>query len=125
MFKRIVSTAPGNRTLSDAERLQLQKDGITEYTVNVISSPGETAGDNVGLVYDQSLPPWVITFDNFVSEEECDELIRLGYKSGYKRSQDVGGRKIDGTVESIKSKGRTSENAWCSSRDGCREALAA
>jgi len=28
--------------------------------------------------------------------------------------------KVDGTVDSVKSAGRTSENAWCSERDGCR-----
>lgn len=28
---------------------------------------------------------------------------------------------MDGTVDSMKSQGRTSENAWCSSRNGCRQ----
>jgi len=43
------------------------------------------------------------------------------HNQGYKRSEDVGTVKVDGTVDGVKSQGRTSENAWCSSRDGCRE----
>jgi prolyl 4-hydroxylase len=44
------------------------------------------------------------------------------HNQGYKRSEDVGMVKVDGTVDGVKSQGRTSENAWCSSRDGCRKA---
>lgn len=47
------------------------------------------------------------------------------HKEGYKRSEDVGAIKLDGTVEGVKSKGRTSENAWCTTRGGCRNATLA
>jgi len=30
--------------------------------------------------------PWVITFDDFLTEEETDRLIELGYQEGYERS---------------------------------------
>jgi len=63
--------------------------------------------------------PWVITIDNFLTHEECDRLIELGYEAKYERSKDVGGLKADGTIESSTSDYRTSENAWCS-RD-CRK----
>jgi prolyl 4-hydroxylase len=122
MFERIVETAPGNRTLSAEERQKLADDEMTEYSVIVHSRPSEEPTSEVSVVNDKPLPPWVIEFTNFITLEECDAMIQLGYKSGYKRSEDVGEQKFDGTADSTKSKGRTSENAWCTSRDGCKEA---
>jgi prolyl 4-hydroxylase len=61
--------------------------------------------------YDDS--PWVITLDDFLSEEECKALIELGAVEGYERSKDVGAKKFDGTYDSHLSEGRTSSNAWC------------
>ena len=55
--------------------------------------------------------PWVITFDNFLTKEECQHLIDLGYKNGYERSTDFRGIGND----------RTSENSWCYFRSGCRQ----
>ena len=70
----------------------------------------------------RKLPPWVITFENFLTDEECDgALVNHGHKAGYARSKDVGGVKFDGTVDGQESKGRTSENAWCGSKSGCRK----
>lgn len=120
MFERIVDTAPGNRTLTSSEREELYAKGMTDYTVNVISRPSPEPATDVSASNDKSLPPWVITFDNFVTAEECEEIIRLGYETGYKRSEDVGKRNVDGTAGSVQSKGRTSENAWCSDRNECR-----
>jgi prolyl 4-hydroxylase len=94
---------------------------MTDYSVTVHSRPSAEPATEVSVVNDRSLPPWVITFDNFLTPEECDDMVQLGYKSGYKRSEDVGAEKEDGTVGAKKSTGRTSENAWCSSRDGCRD----
>jgi prolyl 4-hydroxylase len=122
MFERIVATAPGNRTLTDDERRQLAESGMTEYTITVHSRPSDSPVTEVDVKTDKKLPPWVITFDNFLTEEECDAMIEHGHKEGYKRSEDVGKQRFDGSVDSVKSKGRTSENAWCGSRSGCREA---
>jgi prolyl 4-hydroxylase len=122
MFERIVATAPGNRTdLTDADLEELADFKITNYTVTVHSRPSELPALEVSVVNDRSLPPWVITFDNFLTPEECDDMVQLGYKAGFKLSEDVGEEKVDGTVDSKKSSGRTSENAWCSSRSGCRD----
>jgi prolyl 4-hydroxylase len=63
--------------------------------------------------------PWVITIENFLSPQECDRLIELGYEAKYERSQDVGGLKPDGTIQASSNNFRTSENAWCSR--SCRE----
>ena len=58
-----------------------------------------------------------MTIDNFLTDEECDTLIRLGGELGYEQSLDVGARKFDGTFDSVQSSGRTSTNAWC--QDAC------
>ena len=121
MFQRIVETAPGNRTLTEEDRRQLALLEMPEYSVTVHSGPSDHPVTEVKIGLDKKLPPWVITFDNFLTEEECDAMIQHGFDTGYKRSEDVGSQKFDGTVESKKSKGRTSENAWCSTRNGCRE----
>lgn len=102
MFTRIVNTAPGNQTNASVSP------DIPPYTVTVHSSPADNGR------------PWVITFDNFVTEEEAKALIEHGYEEGYKRSEDVGRKKFDGSYDSVQSQGRTSENAWCSAKEGCR-----
>lgn len=122
MFQRIVRTAPGNRT-SDMtpEELQALKDsGTPLYSVQVHSRPSLEPLTAVDAAQDKSLPPWVITMENFLTDAECENLIALGYKYKYKRSEDVGRQKFDGTFDSVKSESRTSENAWCSDREGCR-----
>ena len=62
--------------------------------------------------------PWIVTFEEFLSEAEADRLVELGYAEGFERSTDVGHKKVDGTHENKISTGRTSENAWCLS-DTC------
>jgi prolyl 4-hydroxylase len=121
MFERIVENAPGNKTLLAADRQLLADSNMTEYSVVVYSRPSDRPAAEVSLAKDKKLPPWVITLENFLTHEECDALIQHGYEEGYKRSEDVGKVKFDGTVGSKQSQGRTSENAWCSSRKGCRE----
>ena len=121
MFQRIIETAPGNRTLTDEDRRQLAEAEIPEYTVTVHSRPSDRALTEIDIHQDQKLSPWLITFDNFLTDQECDSLIQHGYDNGYKRSEDVGEQGLDGIVSGRKSKGRTSENAWCSTKNGCRE----
>merc|ERR1712232_93805 len=95
----------------------------TNYTVTIHSGPSQFTSSYLLEASETEIPngPWVLTFDNFLSPEECDRLIQLGYKTeqGYKRSQDVGAVKFDGSFDSVESATRTSENAWCS--DKCRE----
>ena len=130
MFERIVNTAPGNQTEETqifAKEKKVQDDGTPFYTVQVHSrpeSPAEVADENgviaIDAKKDREEAPWVITFDNFVTDEECDHLIQLGYKNGYKRSMDVGTKTADGSFSSKESSTRTSENAWCSDKSDCR-----
>jgi len=83
MFERIVATIP---------------------YVNIHSRPSPVESED---------GPWVITIDQFLSDEECERLIELGYAQGYERSADVGKMNFDGTFESSVNDGRTSTNAWC------------
>jgi prolyl 4-hydroxylase len=84
--------------------------------------------------------PWVVTLDNFLTDEEADRLIYLGGQQGYEISMDVGPQKFDGYVsvamgichgtstqnalhpcnrsfEGYSNERRTSTNAWC--QDEC------
>lgn len=143
MFERIVAAAPGNVT---DQSKRLLDDGMPNYTVHVHSRPSESLATEISLEIDKALPPWIITFENFVTPEECAKMIELGweyhdgecalpwnnhfglqlafptksYTTGYKRSEDVGKENIDGTLDGVQSDSRTSENAWCSIRNGCR-----
>lgn len=110
MFERITSTAP-----------EKENSDMTDYVVTIHSRPSNESVTEINIDSDKKLPPWVITFDNFLTDEEADSMVQAGYDQGYKRSEDVGSQNFDGTVNSRQSKGRTSENAWCSSRSGCRE----
>ena len=108
MFERIVRTAPGNQT----DQNFAIDEGMTNYTVTVHSRPMPLDDDEEPIISkerDLEQPPWVITFENFISEEECKSLIDLGYKSEYKRSEDVAGLLPDGNVASKQSDTRTSE----------------
>ena len=87
MFERIVATIP---------------------YVNIHSRPSPVESED---------GPWVITIDQFLSDEECERLIELGYAQGYERSADVGKMNFDGTFEDSVNDGRTSTNAWC--EDDC------
>jgi prolyl 4-hydroxylase len=122
MFSRIVKTAPGNRTdLSDEEKQQLEESKTPQYTVTVLSGPGVDSKSENTVAMDKSSPPWVITFDNFLTDDECQSLIDLGHEFEYKRSEDVGAARFDGSHEGVQSERRTSENAWCSEHAGCRQ----
>lgn len=77
MFERILDMAPGNAT-STSKKLRLLLGGMTDYTVHVQSRPSESPASEVSLHQDTALPPWVITFENFVTPEECDRMVELG-----------------------------------------------
>ena len=121
MFEMIVKNAPGNRTLTDEERLELTTKMIPEYTVSVHSRPSSSPAIEVSAVLDKTLPPWIITLDDFLTPEECQTLIDLGDKAGFERSRDVGKQNFDGSFDGMESSRRTSENAWCSGIKGCRQ----
>ena len=105
MFERIVATAPGNQTSTEDLKVAVP-DGMPPYTVTIHGRPGVEDGDMDS--------PWVITLDNFLTDEECDRLVELGHEAKYEQSLDVGEENFDGSFDGKKSQRRTSKNAWCS-----------
>jgi prolyl 4-hydroxylase len=84
----------------------------------VLSRPSYSPGDNADTA-DYQLGPWMVTFDNAITDQQADRLIELGGIEGYERSADVGSKKEDGTYTAETNSGRTSTNAWCTNE--CNE----
>ncbi|KAJ1397272.1 hypothetical protein B484DRAFT_484205 [Ochromonadaceae sp. CCMP2298] len=59
-----------------------------------------------------SRDPWVVTFDNFLSDDEVSALITT-VADNWERSTDTGTANEFGETGRTVSKGRTSSNAWC------------
>lgn len=58
--------------------------------------------------------PWIMTFDNFMTNEEAEDVIKGGHLSGFERSTDQGAvNAATGEQEKVVSQTRTSSNAWC------------
>ena len=87
------------------------------YEPIVLSRPLKTNNNNNNNNYNASSEvrdgPWIVVLENFLSDEEADRLVELGYKLGYKRSQGVGGTNPDGTISDQITDARTSTNAFC------------
>ena len=83
-------------------------DKFETYKPMVHSSPGGEFGGADG--------PWVITFDNFMSDDEADSIWHGGEISGFERSTDQGKTNDAGEMEKVVSKTRTSSNAWCNQK---------
>ncbi len=67
----------------------------SKYDVNVLSSPDSEEGG-----------PWVLTMENFITDQESERLIELGSNRGYKRS-------TVGETDRVVSQSRTSSHTWC------------
>jgi len=78
---------------------------FSEFEPHVLSSPDGSHGGESG--------PWVMVFDNFLSSDEADALIRGGNMVGFERSTDQGSVNELGEREKLVSMTRTSSNAWC------------
>lgn len=70
---------------------------------------------------DFNIGPWIVTLDEFLTEEECDHLIKLGAFQGYERSYLEEEDEYDEDELEDELNGddayRTSTNAWCT--DDC------
>jgi prolyl 4-hydroxylase len=82
MFERIVEMAPGNQT-ADYEI----EENMTNYSVVVHSRPEPFEGEP-SRERDMEQPPWIITFEDFLTKEECEHLIKMGHNAKYERSKD-------------------------------------
>lgn len=63
--------------------------------------------------------PWVITLENFITDEECESLIQAGATLGYNPSVETYTLRDGSQAEDFESQSRTSTNAWCD--DECRD----
>ena len=59
-----------------------------------------------------STDPWVVTFENFVTDEEIENIL-ASVNGRWERSTDTGSMNEFGETGRILSTGRTSSNAWC------------
>lgn len=58
-----------------------------------------------------SRDPWVITFDDFLTQKETEEMIKV--VTYWERSTDTGQMNKFGETGRVLSQGRTSSNSWC------------
>lgn len=75
----------------------ITRDFSSKYNVNVMSDS-----------------PWVVLFEDFLSDEEADALITT-VEGTWERSTDTGATNAFGEAGRTLSTGRTSSNAWCRS----------
>jgi hypothetical protein len=82
------------------------------YGLQVVSSPEP---EKYGATWENAKDgsPWVVVFDNFLTDDEVRDLIRGGELEGYERSTDQGAISDLGEMEKVVSKTRTSANSWC------------
>mmetsp|Transcript_34673 Transcript_34673/g.72155 ORF Transcript_34673/g.72155 Transcript_34673/m.72155 type:complete len:545 (-) Transcript_34673:417-2051(-) len=114
IFERTLRNAPGNMTeLSESE---LKK--TPRYTAHAHSRPSQESVREVSIVQDKSLPPWVITLDNFISDEEIEALIRFGHKHGFNSSDTTDG---DANVDTGNNKNLSAKTSLCGASTGCRD----
>lgn len=59
-----------------------------------------------------SRSPWIVTFDNFVTDEEVEAILQSVH-GRWERSTDTGQTNQFGETGRVLSTGRTSTNAWC------------
>jgi prolyl 4-hydroxylase len=85
------------------------------FGLQVLSRPSYAAGDTAATANYQIGGPWVVLFDNLLTDPEADRLIEMGGIQGYKQSgvTDEGHKRADGTAVPSRDSGRTSTNAWC------------
>lgn len=85
---------------------------LKQFEPRVISRPTLAPGDTIGSAEYIVGGPWLVVFENTLSDEETDRLIELGNKKGFLRSMN-GGAAFNGAFQQSVDTKRTSETAWC------------
>ena len=93
------------------ERATTKEEYVSAYNPTILSRPNPSDSDVAEKGTKDG--PWVVTFDNFLSDEEIEAILKYGNETGYSRSSDVGKAMADGSHGQLISKSRTSENSWC------------
>lgn len=107
---RIVEDDKAERCARDAdEKAILGAGGINKVYRRLATDPELNAKYNITVM---NRDPWIVTLDNFITDEESAALIKT-LDGKFERSSSVG-KKVDaGTFSKEFSDYRTSYNAWC------------
>jgi len=111
MFLRIVGELPFEEGVEP---------NVPDYKVNIHSRPLKAGDEDLEEdELDYHVGPWIVTLDNFLTDEECDRLVELGTEEGYARSSlqeedTYGEEQLKFETESDDAY-RTSTNSWCMS----------
>jgi hypothetical protein len=101
----------------DRNRLGISNDHIYEKgDMNAMFSSIQKVYGNKYNINVLSTDPWVVTFDNFLTDREINALI-TSVNGNWERSTDTGTSNEFGETGRVLSQGRTSNNAWC--REEC------
>ena len=101
-------------------RNNLRMDTNPSYLPGSMNAMFSSLQDKFGTKYNVQVllrDPWVVTFDNFITDEEAEALISA--QTAWERSTDVGSMNEYGEVGRVLSAGRTSSNSWCNR--GCED----
>jgi len=100
----------------DRDRLGIKKDHVYQPgDMNAMfESIEKTYGKRYGVTI-HSRDPWVVTFDNFLTDIEVESLIE-SVEGNWERSTDTGSSNEFGETGRVLSQSRTSNNAWCRQR---------
>lgn len=90
----------------------VEDEKLKQYGFEVVSAPD---CKRYNATWDKCVDgsPWVVLFNDFLTDTEVSDLIRGGEIEGYERSTDQGAANALGEQEKIVSRTRTSSNAWC------------
>eukprot|EP00040_Diaphanoeca_grandis_P035441 m.222997 g.222997 ORF g.222997 m.222997 type:complete len:362 (-) comp33388_c3_seq1:117-1202(-) len=94
----------------DADNIPiLPRGGVTQVFTRIETDPDINKMFDVTIV---SRDPWIATLDNFVSQEESQEMLD-SLKEDFERSSSTGKKTDEGTFAKEFNSYRTSFNAWC------------
>ena len=99
------------------DRLGIKNEHV--YSPGDMNAMFSSIQQTYGSMYDinvLSTDPWVVTFDNFLTDREIDALLD-SVTGNWERSTDTGTANAFGETGRVLSQGRTSNNAWC--REEC------
>ncbi len=85
-----------------------------QYDVRVVSRPYYASGDTAETAT-YKLGPWIITLENFLSDEEADHMVALGETEGYANTGYEEGQEAD--EEFINNLQRTASVFYCQSQN--------
>lgn len=124
MFERWLIEAGQDSSSFNEKTLSNRKFSHPFGDITVITSPYHDAAPYIEELEEEDQDdndelPWLVSIDNFLTDEECERLIELGGVMGYKRSTKYSDDEtnLDGTAKFVTEDSRTSYNAWC--YEGC------